>query len=99
MGYLHKGMLNAGVEQAIDALALGEISKPVTVLEGIALFKLTDRQPAVLRKFTEVRERANELWLRQRGDLNWSAFVAGLRASSDVHVDDDYLVNLPDNIY
>jgi parvulin-like peptidyl-prolyl isomerase len=95
MGYLHEGMLSPNAEQAIADLEIGEISDPVQVLEGMAIFKLTEQQPSSLRSFDEVRERAEELWLRDKGEEEWNLLVAELRSASDVDVDTDYLASLP----
>ena len=96
MGYLHAGMLSTNAEQAIAALSIGEVSEPVQVLEGMAIFKLTEQQPERLRSFDDVRDRAGELWLRDKGDQDWEMLVAKLRSVSRVSVDTDYLVSLPD---
>jgi len=97
MGYLHQGMLSAGAEAAIDALAVDQVSEPVQVLEGIALFKLTDTRPARQRSFDDVQERAAELWLREQGERKWQALVADLRSGSHLNVDAAYLVSLPES--
>ena len=95
MGYLHEGMLSANAEQVIAELAPGEVSEPVQVLEGMAIFKLTEQQPSSLRSFDDVKERAEELWLRDKGEQEWNILVAELRSASDVDVDSDYLASLP----
>jgi parvulin-like peptidyl-prolyl isomerase len=95
MGYLHEGMLSANAEQAIAGLEAGGVSDPVQVLEGMAIFKLTEQQPSRLRSFGEVRERAEELWLRDKGEKEWKMLVAELRSASNVDVDTDYLAALP----
>ena len=95
MGYLHAGMLSGNAEAAITALELGEISEPVQVLEGIALFRLTDQKPEELRPFEDVEGRAADLWLRDRGEQRWSALIAELRRESTIFVDTEYLTALP----
>lgn len=95
MGYQHEGALSPDAEAVIAALDVGAVSEPVRVLEGMAIFKLLDRRPARLRDFDTVEERATQLWFRQAGDDRWQALAAELRARSDIHVDTDYLVNIP----
>lgn len=95
MGYLHEGTLSPSAELAIAELAIGEISEPVQVLEGMAIFKLTEQQPSRLRSFDDVKGRAEELWLRDKGEEEWNSLVAELRSDSDVDVDTDYLASLP----
>jgi len=95
MGYLHEGMLSPDAEAAVARLDVGGISEPVRVLEGIAIFKLVDRRPEELRSFTDVRDRAEELWVRQAGEARWQQLVSDLRAESEIYVDTDYLVSVP----
>lgn len=96
MGYLHEGMLSPDAEAAVAKLDVGGISEPVRVLEGIALFKLVDRRPEELRSFADVRGRAEELWVRQAGEARWQQLVSDLRAGSEIYVDTDYVVSVPD---
>lgn len=95
MGYLHSGMLAEEAEQTINKLELDEVSGPVQVLEGIAIFKLTERTVERLRAFDDVRERAAELSQRQQGDAAWANLVAELRSKSNITVDSEYLMTLP----
>lgn len=98
MGYLHAGMLSGNAETAIAGLEVGSVSEPVTVLEGIALFRLTERKSEQLRAFDEVRQRAADLWIRQQGEQRWNALLAGLRSDTDIHVDMEYLSSLTGSI-
>jgi len=95
MGYLHKGMLSAAAQQALDTLQIDEISGPVTVLEGVAIFRLADRKEARLQTFPAVRDRATDLWRRDAGEDRWNHTVASLRSRSEISFDDDYLRTLP----
>ncbi len=95
MGYMHAGTLSPGAEEAIVQLEIGEYSDPIQVLEGMAIFQLADRKPEQMHEFSEVRDRAEELWKRQRGEQQWSELVAELRADSKVDVDTDYLASIP----
>jgi parvulin-like peptidyl-prolyl isomerase len=96
MGYLHEGMLSPDAEAAVAKLDVGGISEPVRVLEGIAIFKFVDRRSEELRSFTDVRGRAEDLWVRQAGEARWQQLVSDLRAESEIYVDTDYLVSVPD---
>jgi parvulin-like peptidyl-prolyl isomerase len=98
MGFMHQGSLGGDAEKALADLEVGEISEPVQVLEGMAIFKLTGRKPSQLHGFDEVRERATDLWIRDTGEQQWNALVAKLRAASEVTVDSDYIVKLPDYV-
>lgn len=74
MGYLHKGMLGEMAEKKIDELAIDEISDPVMLLEGWAIFKVTARQEAHLNTFDDVKERAAQLLKRDLSDAAWADF-------------------------
>lgn len=95
MGFVHDGSLNRSAEAAIKALDIGEVSEAVTVLEGIAIFKLMDRRPPRLHAFDAVEERATNLYVREQGQLAWDELIASLRAESNVSIDMTYLEALP----
>src|SRR6185503_17229974 len=48
MGYVHRGMLPESAQEAIDKLKPGEITEPVALLEGMAIFRLEQRKPPKL---------------------------------------------------
>lgn len=88
MGYLHSGMLPDGTQDALAKLKAGEISNSIRLLEGFAVFKLTDRKVAKKHGYSEVSVRARELAQREQGDAAWAAFIANLRAKTPVHLDE-----------
>lgn len=91
LGYVHQGMLSEEAQQAVDKLAVGEISEVVVLLQGVALFRLDERQEASLNPLVDVKERATGLWQREQGELAWQALLNRLRASADVDVLDSQL--------
>jgi hypothetical protein len=95
MGYLHRGMLGDQAQQAVDALAPGEVGEPVTLLEGVAIFRLEDRPALQLLAFEKVRERARGLWLREHGEQAWQELLARLRANTAITVDEGHYLPLP----
>lgn len=95
MGYQHEGALSPEVEAAIAELEVGEISSPIRVLEGMAIFKILDRRSRQLQDFEDVSERAEQLWSREAGEARWQQLLADLRADVDVRVDADYLLYVP----
>ena len=95
MGYLHRGMLPDGVDKVADGMKAGDISQPVDLLEGIALLQLKERKPAQQRSFEEVRQRASELWQRDEADRQWKRFVAELRKSTPVRINESLYMPLP----
>jgi parvulin-like peptidyl-prolyl isomerase len=88
MGYLHRGMLPEGTDKVVEALKPGEVSDPVTLLDGVALLKLNERKPAQQRGFNEVRQRAGELWQRDEADKQWKKLLADLRKATPVRVNE-----------
>ncbi len=95
MGYLHGGMLSEMSQQAVDKLKPGEISDPVGLMEGIGIFKLTDRKPAKLNSYNEVKERARELYMADEGDRAWKSLIAQLKKKMPVKVDESQYLPLP----
>jgi parvulin-like peptidyl-prolyl isomerase len=91
MGYLHRGMLSEAAEKTIDELAIGEVSEPLRLLEGVAIFTVTERRPARLREFGGAQDRARELWRRDRAEAAWEAVKQQLRDSTPVRINDPAL--------
>ena len=91
MGYLHKGMLNHTVQAAVDGLQPGDISEPLTVLEGIALFRLDERQPEALLPFQLVRERASGLLEEALAEDQWRDFLVKVKQQSDIEINKEIL--------
>lgn len=88
LGYLHRGMLQKPMQEVVDRLQPGAISEPVVVLEGVAVVRLAERQPAARKAYAEVRERAANLWERERAEAQWQAFLARLRAAAAIRIED-----------
>jgi parvulin-like peptidyl-prolyl isomerase len=94
MGYLHSGMLPGLPQQTVDKLQPGETSDPVRLLEGVAIFRLTDRiQPPPL-SFESSQQRAKGLWLTEQSDIAWNSLKAKLRTQTPVHIDESRLLPL-----
>jgi parvulin-like peptidyl-prolyl isomerase len=88
MGYLHRGMLPQTAQDVVDKLKQGDVSDPLRLLEGIAVFRLTDRKPPKLNPLESARERARDLWLREQGERAWVSLVARLKQETPIHVDE-----------
>lgn len=87
MGYLHSGMLPEGTQESLAKLKTGEISDALRLLEGFAVFKLTDRKAAIMHGFDVVKVRAQELAQREQSDATWAAFVTDLKAKTPIQID------------
>ncbi len=92
LGYVHQGMLAKEAQQVIDGLKPGEVSAPIRLLKGIAIFRVEERVEPVLNPFEQVKSRAQALYAREKSDKNWQAFIGKLRSSADVKVRDPQLL-------
>jgi len=84
MGYLHKGMLAEPAQRVVDKLEVGQISDPVMLLPGVAVFRLEERVAPKLNPFDAVSARAGDLVWREQSAAAWSAFVDKLRSSAKI---------------
>src|SRR5690554_5140135 len=71
LGYVHRGMLSREAQEVVDGMSAGEISPPVRLLQGIALFRLEERIAPALNPFAQVEDRARELLLRELREQAW----------------------------
>ncbi|HSF94658.1 MAG TPA: peptidylprolyl isomerase [Thermohalobaculum sp.] len=88
LGRVHEGQLPPDAQSAIEDLAPGEITDPIRVLEGFAIFRFNGRIPPIVHPLSEVRERAEGLYLRNTAAERWEALVAGLRTDTPVELFD-----------
>lgn len=86
MGFVHQGMLADEAQQVIDGMEPGEVSEPLRLLKGVAIFRVEERQAPVLNAFERVARRAQELYIRETSDSNWQKFIEELRGSAVVQV-------------
>ena len=86
LGYLHQGMLETRVQQQLETLELHQLGEPLRLLEGVGLFRLDGVQPAQLRPYDEVKERAADLLYREQQDAAWQSYVNTLRSSANVYI-------------
>ncbi len=94
MGYLHDGMLPGLPQETVNKLKVGEISEPVRLLEGVALFRLTERKNPGLSNFESVKQRARELWLADASDKAWNTLLANLREKTPMNIDESRFLPL-----
>ena len=95
MGYLHRGMLPDGVDKVAEGLKRGEVSEPVSLLEGVSLLKLVERKPSEQRAFADVKARAGELWQRDEAEKRWKSFLVDLRKATPIRVNESLYLPLP----
>ncbi len=90
LGYLHKGMLAKKIQDVVDKLESGEISKPVEILRGVAIFRLEDRKKSILNPFAKVKDRAGRLWQREQARLAREKLIDSLWESTLIRVNSKY---------
>jgi parvulin-like peptidyl-prolyl isomerase len=95
MGFLHTGMLGGLADETVSKLQPGETSDPVRLLEGMAIFRLTDRIQPPLLSFETAQPRAKELWLSEQSDIAWNSLKAKLRKQTPFHIDESRFLPLP----
>lgn len=86
LGFVHQGMLSQEAQQVVDTLEEGQVSDPVTLLQGVALFRLEQRQEAKINPLAQVRERAQGLWQRHQAEQAWQGLLASLRAKAKIEI-------------
>ncbi len=88
MGYAHSGMLGSNAQKVIDLMEPGELSSPVIILEGVALFRLEDRVKSALNPLKSVKERALKLYQRDKGEQAWDALANKLQEKTKIEYND-----------
>jgi len=88
-------MLPDLAQGVINKLKSGEISDPISLMEGVAIFKLTDRKEAKLNSFELVAPRARELYLIDAGERAWKSLIANLKKKTPIKVDESRYLPLP----
>ena len=88
MGYLHSGMLSPAAQEQVDKLKPGELSDPVVLMEGVAIFRLDDRIPPKLNNFDSIKDRARALWLTEQSDIAWKSLLVRLKKNTPVRVNE-----------
>jgi parvulin-like peptidyl-prolyl isomerase len=88
MGFIHLGMLGENAQKVLDIMEPGEVSAPVVLLEGVAIFRLDERTKERLNDFEEVKERAEKLYLRNKGEEAWKELLVRLREDAVVEIND-----------
>ena len=88
LGKVHAGQLPAEAQTAIAQLSPGELTDPIRVLEGYAIFRFNAPIPARIHPLEDVRERAEALYLRNTASEQWAVFLEGLRARTHVETFD-----------
>lgn len=89
MGYIHTGMLSKPAQNVLNTMELGQISEPVMLLQGVAIFRLNGIQEAKLNEFKKVKVRAAELLQRKMSDEAWENLIISLRKNAKIDINDN----------
>ncbi len=95
MDSLHKGTMATEAEEALAKIKPGEVTNPIMVLEGYAIFKLDKRTPPRKVSFEDARERATGLLQRQKAENALTELKAKLRKNTTIRINEDYYKPLP----
>lgn len=88
MGSMHRGAIAEHVAERLDKLAIGEISEPLQLLEGVGLFRVDERIDPQLHPLSSVQTRATQLWKREQGEKAWRALIERLRTAATISIRD-----------
>lgn len=91
MGYIHKGMLGSEAAAVLEKMKVGDLSEPVFLLEGIAIFRLDDRESARLNEFPRVDDTAKELLQKELAEKAWRNLAESLRKKTPIEVNEALL--------
>jgi len=86
LGYLHRGMLPEALQAQVDSFKQGVVAEPITLLEGVALFRLDGRMAPKLREFKDVEQRARELCRRDSETRARAEAIVRLRKAAKIEV-------------
>lgn len=88
LGRVHAGQLVPNAEELVSATAVGDITSPIRLLEGVAIFRVNEKVESAVSPFDTVRDRAAGLYRRARAQEQWSKLIADLRERADVTLAD-----------
>ncbi len=89
MGYVHIGMLAKPAQDVLNLMDLHQISEPVFLLQGVAIFRLEGIKGSKLNTYKKVQERLVALLNRQRGLDAWAKLLADLKGKVDYKVNEE----------
>ena len=88
LGNTHKGTLSEEIEKALEKIKPGEVTDPVTILEGIAVLRLESRTLPRKVSFEDAKERAKGLLMREQSESTWVYFKKQLWKNGKVSINE-----------
>lgn len=89
MGYMHIGMLAKPAQEVLNLMDLQQISEPVFLLQGVAIFRLDGIKGSRLNSYEKVEDRLVALLNRQRGQDSWAQLLKNLKDSVNIKINDE----------
>jgi peptidyl-prolyl cis-trans isomerase C len=86
LNYFSRGQMVPAFEQAAFALQPGQISDIVTTQFGYHIIKVTERKPASVVAFDEVKERIREFLAQQQKQQRAEGFIDTLKKKAKIEV-------------
>lgn len=86
LGFVHGGMLPEMLQGVTDKLQVGEVTMPIRVLEGVALYRLNERVASVLQEFAAVEPRALGLLKKELQEQAWKEAISRLRRNAKIEI-------------
>lgn len=91
MGYIHKGMMGGNAAEVLDKMKIGDVSEPVYLLEGVAIFRLDDREVARVNELPRVEAPAKDLLRKEMAEKAWKDLTERLRKSTEIILNESVL--------
>ncbi|MBI3774899.1 MAG: peptidylprolyl isomerase [Gammaproteobacteria bacterium] len=91
MGYIHKGMMGGNAAEVLDKMKIGDVSEPVFLLEGVAIFRLDDREVARVNELPRVEAPAKDLLRKEMAEKAWKDLTERLRKSTEIILNESVL--------
>ncbi|MFQ5630930.1 MAG: peptidylprolyl isomerase, partial [bacterium] len=87
LGWFHKGQLIAALDEALEKMQIGEVSKPVRSIYGFHILKFEEQQPEKQLTFDEInQEDLRKKLIRKRINIRRLEFLSNLKAKSDIRI-------------
>jgi len=89
IGWFHKGQLLPALDEALETMQIGEVSKPIQTIYGFHIIKLEGKKPKKQLSFDEIDKKALEKRLRKKKiNERQKAFIEELRARANIQIMD-----------
>jgi len=91
MGYVHIGMLAKPAQDVLNLMDLKQISEPVFLLQGVAIFRLEDIKGSRLNTYKKVQDRLIALLSRQSGLDAWGKLLLDLKEKVTYKINEEVI--------